>query len=170
MADHTLALDKQEAGREYLTALRSLGCEPEALFWAKDAVVGNDVLILVTSLFDYAGPLDLSSLLFKAYNLSATPREIDPFILRLHSPRHASIQGMANTFGMVIKPPLFMTMQKPNPQVHEVRVQGLSMGEDVNVYVDSIYKFDLRGSAKVKTVDASRKWRNFSRTVDRLAA
>jgi hypothetical protein len=47
------------------------------------------VLVIVTSLFDFVGPLRLMRLLFDAYDAAATPKEIDPFILRLHSPKHA---------------------------------------------------------------------------------
>ena len=47
------------------------------------------MLVLVTSLFDFVGPLALTELLFEAYNAAATPKEIDPFIIRLHSPKHA---------------------------------------------------------------------------------
>ena len=145
--------------------------DPEALFWAKDTVVGEDVLILVTSLFDFAGPLDLSELLFRAYNLAATPREVDPFILRLHSPQHMAIREMAHHFGdgTRIKLPIRMTLVKPVPGVHEIRLASLSIGADVTAYADAVYKFDLTEQSRT-SVDASRRWRRLQKHVDKLAA
>lgn len=171
MAQNTLAVEKHQAGAEYLAALRSLGMDPEALFWARDTVVDEDVLILVTSLFDFAGPLELSELLFRAYNLAATPREVDPFILRLHSPRHTAIQEMARHFGdgTRIKLPIRMTLVQPIPGVHEIRLASLSMGADVTAYADAVYKFDLSEQPHT-SVDASRRWRRFQKHVDKLAA
>ena len=89
MDQRDLGVARYDAGAEYLDALRRLKLEPEALFWAYDPTLGQFVLVIVTSLFDFAGPLALTKLLFDAYNASATPSEIDPFILRLHSPKHA---------------------------------------------------------------------------------
>ena len=171
MAQNTLAVEKHQAGVEYLAALRSLGLDPEALFWAKDTVVGEDVLILVTSLFDFAGPLELSELLFRAYNLAATPREVDPFILRLHSPRHTAIREMAHRFGdgTRIKMPMMFAFKQPIPGIHEIRLAALSMGADVTAYADAIYQFDLSEKI-VPYADASRRWRRFQKHVDKLAA
>jgi hypothetical protein len=171
VAQDALAVEKRRAGAEYLAALRSLGLDPEALFWARDTVVGEDVLILVTSLFDFAGPLELSGLLFKAYNLAATPREVDPFILRLHSPNHAAIREMAHRFGdgRRIKLPILLALVQPVPGVHEIRLAALSMGADVTAYADAVYTFDL-SERPAASVDASRRWRRFQKHIDKLAA
>ncbi len=89
MDQRDLGVARYDGGADYLDALRRLKLEPEALFWAYDRTLEQFVLVIVTSLFDFAGPLALMRLLFDAYNASATPKEIDPFILRLHSPKHA---------------------------------------------------------------------------------
>ena len=89
MADRTLPASFLSAGQDYLISLRKLGLDPEALLWAIDKTLDEFVLVLVTSHFDFAGPLEVYRLLTKAYNLSATPKDISPFIIRLHSPRQA---------------------------------------------------------------------------------
>lgn len=78
------------AGREYLSALRRLGFAPDAMLWA---AVGSDSgqaemeLLIVSSWADNIGPRAIYHLLFEAYDASATPREIDPFVVSLFSPR-----------------------------------------------------------------------------------
>lgn len=78
-----------KAGREYLSALRRLGFNPDALLWAgvggtKDESVME--LLVVTSWADNIGPKAIYDLLFEAYDASATPKEIDPFVVSLFSP------------------------------------------------------------------------------------
>jgi len=79
-----------KAGREYHTALRRLGFDPDALLWA--GVGGSDAdgameLLIVTTWADNIGPKAIYDLLFEAYDASATPKEIDPFIVSLFSPQ-----------------------------------------------------------------------------------
>ena len=79
------------AGKEYLAVLRKLGFYPDALLWAgvggaKDPEAPMELLI-VTTWTDNVGPRPIYDLLFEAYDASATPREIDPFIVSLFSPQ-----------------------------------------------------------------------------------
>ena len=99
MDQKDLGVERYDAGRDFLAALRHLKLEPEALFWAYDKGMGQLVLVLVTALFDFAGPLALTQLLFDAYNAAATPKPIDPFILRLHSPKHALYRAAQRYLG-----------------------------------------------------------------------
>lgn len=82
------------AGREYLTALRKLGFDPDVMAWAGagEADPGHEgagrfELLLVTTWADNIGPKAVYDLLFEAYDASATPKEIDPFIVTLFSPQ-----------------------------------------------------------------------------------
>ena len=78
-----------KAGREYLTALKRLGFNPDALLWAgvgAEAGEGAMELLVVTTWADNIGPKAIYDLLFEAYDASATPKEIDPFIVSLFSP------------------------------------------------------------------------------------
>ena len=89
MADETLNLDRRkwDAGAEYLAALRKLGLEPEVLAWGFCGPDSRVELVLVSSWVDNVGPKVLYDLLFAAYDASATPKEIDPFIVSVYSSR-----------------------------------------------------------------------------------
>jgi hypothetical protein len=56
------------AGADYLKAVRALGLDPDALLWAYDTIIRKHVLVLVTDMFDFRGPYEVSQLLFQAYN------------------------------------------------------------------------------------------------------
>lgn len=76
------------AGREYLAALRKLGFQPDIVAWAlatPSPEVTRHELLIVTSWVDTIGPLPIYDLLFEAYDNSATPKEIDPFVVSLFS-------------------------------------------------------------------------------------
>lgn len=79
-----------KAGREYLAALQKLGFHPDALLWATGVggVAGSDKmeLLIVSTWIDNIGPKAVYDVLFEAYDASATPKEIDPFIVSLFSP------------------------------------------------------------------------------------
>lgn len=88
------------AGAEYLDALRGLGLSPEGLSWAREGDIervddipfgmpGEWRLVLITSVIDEAGPVELERVLFQAYNKAATPKLIDPFIVQIMSARTA---------------------------------------------------------------------------------
>jgi hypothetical protein len=92
---NNLALTETEiiAGREYLTALRRLRFEPDALCWItrreefqddSNQAFRQKELALVTSFVDRFGSRVIYDLLFKAYDISVTPKEIDPFTLGLY--------------------------------------------------------------------------------------
>lgn len=164
MDTHELEQKYLAAGTDYLSALRKLGLEPDGLFWARDDVVGHCVLVLVTSLYDHAGPYALSDKLFKAYNFAATPREIDPFIVRLHSPQHSLIQQWSN---MVISKFEFHGPDgQPIPLDLGERTYG---GGGLNFKHTWVYKFP-QAPKKRTPVEASRQWQRFQKNVDRLAA
>jgi hypothetical protein len=78
------------AGQEYITSLRKLGFDPDIAAWAAPVKRSDSVemeLIIVTSWADNIGPKAVYDLLFEAYDASATPREIDPFLVTLLSPQ-----------------------------------------------------------------------------------
>lgn len=155
MATQPLEIGHLEIGSAYLHALQSLGLDPDALFWAYDEVVGETVLVLVTSQFDHVGPLALSETLFKAYNLAGTPKEIDPFIVRLHSPDHTLIRNVAR----------FLPMRFGGPLAQSIRAE-LNVG-GLRFEPGWIYKFQ---PSKRRSVDLSRQWSRFARNIDLLAA
>jgi hypothetical protein len=166
-----LGVERYDAGRDYLAALRDLRLEPEALFWAYDKSMGQLVLVLVTSLFDFAGPLALTRLLFDAYNAAATPKEVDPFILRLHSPKHTLYREAQVHIGN-----RFDRGDLKGPALDRATISG----EFTPPFVASFRAGDLEGfgtwvykntpRSRVKTLELGPRWRRFEHAVHALAA
>lgn len=171
MDQNDLGLARYDAGRDYLAALRRLGLDPEALFWAFDSEVRQFVLVLVTRFFDYAGPLALSEVLFKAYNAAATPAEIDPFILRLHSPEQKIYREL-----------LFSLRSTGTIEAgadRDVYHRAVIAGERVQAGVLNFKYADLEGfgawiytasAQRKKLIDIARPWDRLSHNVEALAA
>ncbi len=159
-----LDLVRREAGSEYLAALRTLGLRPDALFWSFDKVESRFVMMLVTEMVDFKGPLAVADLLFQAYNASATPKEIDPFVVRLHSPEHVLIRQFEP-----FRDPRVRITSPTNPHgfVPDTRITGVTFG-GVEFRTEWVYCFQL--PTKRKSVDLSRRWRQFAHNVERLAA
>lgn len=166
MAARELDLKLLDGGKEYLASLERLGLRPDGLFWAFDKTISKFVLVLVTDEYDYAGPLKLSSTLFEAYRKSATPIEIDPFIVRMHSPYHAIIQQM---IGFQVKGvSITVSDTKDGPQ-RDIPLTGPMMTyvADLEISSDWVYRFEI--PEKRKTVDLMRKWKRFENNVARAA-
>lgn len=161
-----LEMKHRQAGAEYLSAIQRLGLNPDALLWAFDEVVGSFVLVLVTSFFDLKGPYEISKLLFKAYNAFATPQEIDPFVIQLHSPNHAIVESLIRWAegGTVQKiNPRTLTLEGPKAEILQRSQGGLTVNKDW------IYKLALP-QAKPYSMALVNRWNRFQRNVDRLAA
>jgi hypothetical protein len=167
-----LGVERYDAGRDYLAAIRNLNLEPEALFWAYDKTVGQLVLVLVTSLFDFAGPLALTKLLFEAYNAAATPKEIDPFIIRLHSPNHALYRAAQIYIGN-----RFDQADLKGPALDRATIAGTVTPSiiasfragDLESFGTWVYK-STPSVTKAKSFDSERRWTRFERAVHALAA
>lgn len=99
--DATIGETRFKAGQDYLEALEALGLSPDALAWAVDENTNEVYLLLITGYLDAAGPLEVSKQLFRAYNLAATPREVDPFMVKLLSPRQGYARGLLKTFSQL---------------------------------------------------------------------
>lgn len=172
MDQRHLGVARYDAGAEYLDALRRLKLEPEALFWAYDQTLGQYVLVIVTSLFDFAGPLALTRLLFDAYNAAATPKEIDPFILRLHSPKHALYRAaqlhIGNRFDMADLKGRALDRATIAGEATPPVVTSFRAG-DLESFGTWVYK-STPVPAKAKTTDTERRWRRFESAVHALAA
>jgi hypothetical protein len=155
-----------EAGREYLAGLRKLGFDPQALLWAYDQAMNTFVLVLVTELFDFMGPYEISKLLFKAYNLAATPREIDPFVIRLHSSNHSIVED-----GNLLLFAMGGTAETFDPATKERKAKTtFSGGSTGGLQVERKWAFTIKHARKMDRITASRRWNRIQRNVDRLAA
>lgn len=171
MDQKELGLTRYDAGAEYLSALRRLRLEPEALFWAYDHSDRQFFLVVVTDLIDHAGPLPLMQLLFDAYNLSATPKEVDPFFIRVHSP-HQNIYRELRKFLTIKVSVQGIIEDESNREIIAGRrepfiIPGWKFG---TLEGFSAWVYKSTSTSKVTKVDAERRWRRFQRTVHQLAA
>jgi hypothetical protein len=158
MVERSLPAGFIEAGERYDAALRALGLRPDGLFWAWDKTIRDFVLVLVTRHLDHAGPLELFRLLTRAYNLSATPAEISPFIVRVHSPDQQIIRNLL----------MIDAFDKEGKRVDYITARGeIADLEYVNHWV--YYWPDLK-KKKPHPVSRTREWNRFRRTVEQLAA
>jgi len=184
MAVPELSAEAVAAGREYYEALRTLGMHPEGVFWAYDEAADEQALILLTSLYDMVGPYEVSKLLIKAYNLSATPQDVSPFIVQVHGPTQdvaiAAADFCRNLKGLTL----------------QTRIEGeagwaeIKLGEPVKPWVDGERylrpdpHFHIEGTALTLYVEGfihiadkplrvdqrKREWARFSSRVNALAA
>lgn len=155
----------KEAGQAYYDALVKLGLDPEGLLWAYDNQAAEFRLWLVWSGLDRYGPFAMSKLLFRAYNASALPREVDPFSVYVVAPEHR-IGDMARQMADAYKATegrdnldqIVIALAAPDGQkdsmLHETRFGW-------------VYHLKPRRSS-VKKIN--RDWRHFNENVSALAA
>jgi hypothetical protein len=158
----TIEIDvtRKKAGADYLTALKRFGLDPEALFWAWDRVDEQLILILVTRFFDVVGPLAVSQILFKAYNAAITPGEIDPFIVRVHSPNHNMIKTMTEALVRFQKQ-VVDTGKAPGAD------RGIFTNPTISIPMADVYVWNR---VKGNSLGLQDRWRFIERRVDALAA
>lgn len=153
------------AARDYGAALRNLGMDIDGLMWVYDSLEHRHVLLLITDFFDQRGPLEVSEMLFKAYNASATPQEIDPFIVRLHSINHtrseeilahASGDWLANVFDRDGTPKI------KNLGYTSITVGGLEIRPEWVLFANR--------PQNRSSVEVNRRWKRFARNVEAIAA
>ncbi len=164
-----LDVTRERAGGEFLRSLERLGLQPEALFWAFDCAEDRFVLVLATELFDLKGPLAVYDLLVRAYRASALPREIDPFVIRLHSPEHRIIRSLDRYYSSTPEHGRLYGLDPDGPDLSAqvtafVRVEV----EGVQFRTDWVYRFLLPKRRDFGAV--KREWRRFQHEVERLAA
>jgi hypothetical protein len=171
LASREIDVKFKEGGAKYLRSIERLGLRPDALFWAYDKTVDKFVLVLVTDEYDYVGPMALSKTLFEAYNKAATPIEIDPFIVRMHSPRQWIIKEIGKFLPFKAS---FVRVTSPDGKPIEGVDQAEFVGpmvvnaSDLEVSSDWVYRFEK--PKKPKTVELARRWRRFTQNVSRVAA
>lgn len=167
MATPELPIGYFDEGRAYLGSLQTLGLRPNALFWAYDRVTCDFVLVLITEVFDAVGPLELSRLLFKAYNAHVTPQAIDPFIIRLHSTDHQVAREMDKSMQFRALPGAMMSKDDEGM----IRVsRAIKTVDGLDFEEDWVYVYDKPLSKKHNTTEILRLFQQFERTVNEIAA
>lgn len=94
MATNELTETHMIAARKFTDSLSTIGFDMDAVFWAYDEEDERYVLIVVTDVFDAKGPLEIYQQIFKAYNASLTPKEIDPFSVRVLSTNQTTVKDL----------------------------------------------------------------------------
>jgi hypothetical protein len=170
MASPEVSAEYLKAGADYLRAVRELGMRPIMVGWGWETATSNWNLMVVTSIVEAGGPFALNRLLFKAYNVEATPKEISPFIVRVFAPE--------------IVPP--MTLLVGQNELKIARVQdkfgkeknqgdwGKSIGEVSTTFMGLELRtknmYHIPAQPKKGYHDRRHEWQMFKRNVERLAA
>jgi hypothetical protein len=164
------------AGQDYLDALVSLGLIPAFLGWGWEPATSQWMLVLVTSILEAGGPLAFNSLLFRAYNAKATPKEISPFIVRIFSPE--IIPGGAKSqfwllgeknFTIQSVPGKVKNLKALEPQKVE-NVQQTFMGLELEM-INSYQTLPRAVDKALAGYHARhRDWQRFKSNVEKLAA
>ena len=163
-----LPLGYFDEGARYLAAVERHGLRPAAFLWAFDRVTEGFVLVLITDEFDAVRPLAVSKILFKAYNAQVTPRAIDPFVIRLHSPQHQIVREMETLpIGLKAGTDVFKN-REPGPFARTTGSSVTHIG-GLQINGDWVYRFN-KPLAPAKAVDVLRGWRRFERNIDKVAA
>ncbi|MND22652.1 hypothetical protein D3C80_130350 [compost metagenome] len=178
------------AGEEYLEALRRLRLAPEGLLWARvnelrgikvnengklrddfdDYPGGPWHLVLITSVLDEGGPSALNELLFKAYDASATPKEISPFIVEVLSAKSSFARHLVQSLSMPPLGPVSISYtttdgrkvtEPASPSDGQTLVGGL--------WFDKKWIYHLSG-LRDRHTDRRRHWLEFKQSVNALAA
>lgn len=166
MASGPVQTQYLKAGADYLDALRRLGLTPKFAGWGWDRVSEQWLLVLVTSIVDAGGPLELNRLLFRAYNAKATPQQISPFIVRIFSPE-------------IVPDNLYLAGEK-NLKIANVKDKGLREPSKVEnmqqtflgieLQMINSYQNPRQGKKKPSYHERRKEWTRFRNSVERLAA
>lgn len=181
MASDELRAEYLTAGQEYLAAVSALGLRPEGLAWARVDHLSENLddlssphhspgdawhLVVITSLIDEAGPLAIESVLFEAYNKSATPKLIDPFIVQVMSAKTGFAQEVLNAFARpsvsVIGYDEFGKQVDVDTGERQYLVRGLWMEQG--------WVYFINPAKPVGFKDRRRQWLNFRQNVHAIAA
>lgn len=174
MATNELTETHMIAAREFTDSLSKIGFDMDGVFWAYDKEDERHVLIVVTDVFDAKGPLEISRQIFKAYNASLTPKEIDPFIVRLLSTNQTAARDLLN---VASSDWTVMHYKKSTPEF-AIR-NNTAKGTLLKLEDYSVSEVVIRPEWVVmvkpwhknrKNTEINRKWNFFKRNLDKLAA
>ncbi len=170
MASDTLPPKYIEAGEAYLSAVHSLGLYPEFLGWGQDLASRDWLLVMVTGIVEVGGPLALNRLLFNAYNLHATPKEISPFIVRIFGSRTLLAAEFTKMNSFRRGEVFIKDVERAGKKIDISKVKVESMAQDIaGIHIESqnAYLLDKRRRGYEQK---TREWIKFKHNVEKLAA
>ncbi len=169
MASKPLPPEYLRAGEDYLAALQKLGLNPEVLGWGTEITTGDWHLVMLTSIVEIGGPFELNKLLFAAYNMGATPKEISPFIVRVFGDRTVFAPGLRQ----------LSEFQRGDKKItaydqytRKEKASGLAESMSMNfgdIHIESRDLYIAQISKKGHE-QKTREWLRFKHNVERLAA
>ena len=163
------------AAREFTDSLSKIGFDMDGVFWAYDKEDERHVLIVVTDVFDAKGPLEISRQLFKAYNASLTPKEIDPFIVRLLSTNQTVARDLLDVAASDWARVHFEKGVSKFAVLENVQRKGSTFKfgaysiSGVTIRPEWVVMVKPRHKTRNK-IEINRKWNFFKRNLDKLAA
>ena len=154
-----------KAGAEYVAAVEKLGLRPHLAGWGWHEAQHGWLLVIVTSIYDAGGPLELNKLLFKAYNAGATPQQISPFTVKVFSPEVVPKHYLEMQPGE-------HDMQSADPITNEVKAhfKGYLTIDLYGTKISGIHLIKTRFEKPRSYHANQREWWQFRRNVERLAA
>ncbi|MFB2553950.1 hypothetical protein [Ensifer soli] len=147
-----------EAGKEFDEALSELGLSAAFVTWAFDRDINSHVLVIITDFLDYAGPYEISKQIFKAYNASALPKSIDPFVIRFFSDKEWIGRAM---------------LKVTSPELNE---EGGAVSENGDYWItqglECLYEWIVNKRAKRRrgALEVQKRWKAFQSNVMLVAA
>lgn len=147
-----------DAGADYLSSLDRLGLKVDALMWAYDFNNKIFLLWLVWAGVERYGPLEIQQRLFAAYNASALPKAVDPFIVHVMDPRSSLVKSVRATYD--------------DPASDAMQV-GVKFREDSEVSPTFeiqkkwIYRFNKK---RQTSLEQSKNWKRFDQKILQLAS
>ena len=131
--------------------------------WATRTQTDQFELLIVTSWVDEVGSKAIYDLLFEAYDASATPKEIDPFIVNVFSPKSYLGDQLLRMIGSSKQKAVEVGIQDERGFMYVLGDHG-----DFIAFAALTYVFHPR--KKRTAVEDLRRFRRFQRNVQALAA
>jgi len=154
------------AGAEYADALQKLGLDPDVMCWIYISAEDRIELAIVSSMVDRVGSLPIYDLLFKAYDASALPQEIDPFEVSLYSPNTRMGVDLLNS--VKVTEDGMLPNDGSYPPAHVTRA-WINIGIMEPMVVPGLGVYRVKHTIRNADQDRAR-WQTFQRNVEALAA
>lgn len=154
------------AGHQFHQAIAKLGLEPDVLCWAN--VGGELQLVMVTSLVDRVGPLEIYKTLFRAQEWGVIEPDFELMDVSIYAPSSELGKDVESTLSSLIKSTGHLTVQV---EKRDVKAQGalFSIGYADPFVVDGggIYVVKKTGFSAVQDL---KRWKHVQRNLTMLAA
>lgn len=147
-----------DAGADYLSSLDRLGLKVDGLWWVYDFNEKAFLLWLVWAGVERYGPLEIQQRLFAAYNASALPKAVDPFIVHVMDPRSSLVKSARAAYN----DPSLQSLQF-GMRAHE----GSEISPTFELQKKWVYRFNKK---RQTSLEQSKNWNRFDQKIMQLAS